>query len=163
MQQSLVDLQVRGMVWARARGVAGVSLGRANPGNVNQRPPLFCPVFAPHQVLCPLVDAVHYRNSFALHELLSAALPGVALPPADVFGLADADLGMPAPANAARPLASVAAVQACLLEQDYYGQTLLHAAVHSKSAGCGRAWDGVSLFFPLPHACTGWRPDTFGL
>jgi hypothetical protein len=101
-------------------------------------------------VLCPIVDAVHYRNSFALHLLLSWALPATAaasLGPVEVQGLGvealgggpQGDSGSSGGGGASRqPAGSLAALQACFTEQDRYGQTLLHVAIKSKAAGFAR-------------------------
>ena len=92
--------------------------------------------------LCPIVDAVHYRNSFALHHLLAGALPPTAalgLPPLEVLGLSSSGSGggdsVVAPDDT---LADVSSLQDCFMEQDRYGQTLLHVAVKSKAAGFAR-------------------------
>ena len=89
-------------------------------------------------VACPIVDAVHYRNSFALHQLLSAALPDdIGLPEPEVAGL-DVDTRWAEPPPLRRRRDAAAAVEACLTERDRYGQTVLHAAVKSKAAGFAR-------------------------
>jgi hypothetical protein len=64
---------------------------------------------------CPLVDAIHYRNSVAVAMMIDTALSTPIPGKVDIDGLVH-----------------------CFMEQDVYGQTMLHSAVKSKGAGFAR-------------------------
>lgn len=69
---------------------------------------------------CPLVDAVHYRNSEAVKAIISAVRAAVLHHDAPVSGF------------------SPTALAYCLTERDMFGQTVLHVAAKSKASGFAR-------------------------